>query len=59
MSKQHNKLSGLTTGGHPMFNELLAQLSDLHARKNTDYAGYAGNKPLSNFNLCEAIGIPV
>jgi len=50
-----NKKDILTTGGHPMFNELLITISKLHADKNSDYAG---DNPLSNFRMCEEIGIP-
>lgn len=54
VSKNNRELK-LTPGGHPMFNQLLVQISKLHAKKNSDYAG---DDPLSNFMECEKIGIP-
>lgn len=40
----------------PRFEKVLAQMADLHARKNRNYAG-DGN-PLSNLQRCERIGVP-
>lgn len=50
-----NKEEQLMKGGHPRFNELLVQMSIIHAKKNHDYAL---NHPLENFKECEDIGIP-
>jgi hypothetical protein len=47
--------ASLSAGGHPMFNQLLSEMSHLHATKNKDYAG---NDYFSNFKMCEDIGIP-
>jgi len=45
----------LHKGGHPRFNKLLIELSELHARKNSDYSG---DNPLANLKECENYGIP-
>jgi hypothetical protein len=54
-----NILNNLDTqlfkGGHPRFNELLIELSELHARKNSDYSG---DNPLANLKECENYGVP-
>jgi hypothetical protein len=42
--------------GHPKFYELIAEICELHARKNSDYA--RDDDPLSNFRQCEQFGIP-
>lgn len=42
--------------GHPRFYELIAQIQDLHDRKNANYS--EDNNPLSNFEACENIGVP-
>jgi hypothetical protein len=39
----------MTKGGHPRFHEIVQQMSDLHDRKNTDYAAGAVEGPLGNF----------
>ena len=36
-------------GGHPRFHEIVQQMSDLHDRKNTDYAAGTVEGPLGNF----------
>ena len=36
-------------GGHPRFHEIIQAMSDLHDRKNTDYAGGTVEGPLGNF----------
>ena len=36
-------------GGHPRFHEILQAMSDLHDKKNTDYAAGMGEGPLGNF----------
>jgi hypothetical protein len=41
--------------GHPRFYELLESLAKLHSAKNHDYAG---DDPLSNFRMCEEMGLP-
>ena len=41
--------------GDPMFYELLDKMAEIHSNKNHDYAG---EDPLSNFLLCEQMGIP-
>ena len=41
--------------GHPMFNEMLKEMQELHNSKNHDYAG---ENPLGNLEMCEAGGIP-
>lgn len=42
--------------GHPRFYELIAQICELHERKNADYA--RDDDPLSNFRRAESLGIP-
>ena len=37
------------------FNEIVKGMVELHDRKNRDYAG---NEYLSNFLMCERMGIP-
>jgi hypothetical protein len=37
------------------FNEIVKEMVELHNRKNRDYAG---NDYLSNFLMCERMGIP-
>jgi len=41
--------------GHPMFYALLAEMAELHDRKNHDYAG--GVDPLANFKASARMGI--
>lgn len=41
--------------GHKRFYELLDEISDLHSRKNHDYAGK--QDPLANFRECERLGV--
>jgi hypothetical protein len=41
--------------GHPMFYDLLNQIGDLHARKNTNYA--EDNDPLSNLKACQRLNV--
>ena len=41
--------------GHPDFYKLIDELKDIHSIKNHDYAG---DDPLSNFMMCEKMGIP-
>ena len=41
--------------GHPGFYELLAEMADLHSRKNHDYAGKGS--PLRNFYKSKEMGI--
>lgn len=38
-----------TKGGHPRFHEIVEAMSDLHDRKNTDYASGMAEGPLGNF----------
>ena len=45
----------LSEGGHPRFNELLIEISKLHATKDHDYAP---TYPFENFMQCEKFGIP-
>ena len=40
--------------GHKRFYQLLDEISDLHSRKNHDYAGKQDS--LANFRECERIG---
>ena len=40
--------------GHPMFNELLIKMGEIHDAKNSDYAG--GN-PLGNFMEAEGFNV--
>lgn len=42
--------------GDPRFYKLLEELAELHSRKNHDYA--VQTDPLSNFRMCEQIGLP-
>lgn len=42
--------------GHPKFYEILKELEELHAVKNSDYS--EANDPLSNLKMSEQIGIP-
>ena len=42
--------------GHPRFHELVKQMSELHSKKNHDYAGE--EKPLNNLREVEGMGIP-
>lgn len=42
--------------GHPRFYELIDTISDLHHRKNSNYA--RKGEPLSNFQECESFGVP-
>ena len=41
--------------GHPGFYELIEDIKEIHSNKNKDYAG---DNPLSNFMMCERMGIP-
>jgi|UniRef100_A0A7C3WP50 uncharacterized protein YqgQ len=43
------------TKGHPLFYDLLEEMADLHARKNSNYAD--PKDPLSNLRRCQALGI--
>jgi len=45
----------LSTGGHPMFNELLIRMSKLHEAKDHDYSH---NNHLANFYVSEEFNIP-
>jgi hypothetical protein len=42
--------------GHPRFYELIAEICELHASKNHDYA--KDSDPLSNLRRAESFGIP-
>lgn len=44
-----------TKGGHPRFHEIIQNMSDLHDRKNTDYAAGTAEGPLGNFMRCSQI----
>ena len=44
-----------TKGGHPRFHEIVQKLSDLHDKKNTDYAAGTLEGPLGNFERCSKI----
>lgn len=44
-----------TKGGHPMFYRIIEELSQLHERKNTDYADGMKEGPLGNFHRTAAI----
>lgn len=46
----------MTDSRNPKFDKLIAEIVDLHNRKNHDYAQDAD--PLSNFRRCESFGIP-
>jgi len=39
------------------FNELLHQISDLHRKKNSGYAGYRAKDPWANFRMAEMFGV--
>jgi len=41
---------------NPKFHELLKEITELHNKKNSDYA--TDEDPLSNLKLCEQFGIP-
>ena len=43
-------------GGHHRFYEILMQMAELHARKNSNYA--EDGNPLSNLKECEKFGVP-
>jgi uncharacterized protein YqgQ len=43
------------TKGHPLFYDLLEEMADLHARKNSNYAD--PKDPLSNLRRCRVLGI--
>lgn len=40
--------------GHPRFYQILDEMAQLHSDKNHDYSG---EDPLSNFKMCEKMGI--
>lgn len=42
-------------GGHPRFYELVEDITDLHDRKNTDYASGTKEGPLGNFERVSVI----
>jgi len=42
-------------GGHPRFHEIVQKMSDLHDKKNTDYAAGTVEGPLGNFERCSKI----
>lgn len=42
-------------GGHPRFHEIVQKMSDLHDKKNTDYAAGTLEGPLGNFARCSQI----
>lgn len=42
-------------GGHPRFYQIIESLSDLHNRKNTDYAKGMNEGPLGNFHRTATI----
>jgi len=42
-------------GGHPRFHEILGELSQLHNRKNHDYAAGGKQGPLGNFERTSTI----
>jgi len=41
--------------GHPGYYQLLEEIKEIHSNKNHDYAG---DDPLSNFRMCEKMGVP-
>lgn len=45
---------GKSLYGHPDFYKLLAQMGELHSRKNADYAG---DEPLRNLKAASRIGL--
>lgn len=52
----HEKqFAGKQRGGHPRFHELVSEISDLHDRKNTDYASGTKEGPLGNFERVSVI----
>lgn len=46
----------MTESRNPKFDKLIAEIVELHNKKNHDYAQDAD--PLSNFRKCEAFGVP-
>lgn len=46
----------MTESRNPKFDKLIAEIVELHNKKNHDYAADAD--PLSNFRKCEAFGVP-
>ncbi len=48
-------VKGKPRGGHPRFYELVKEITDLHDRKNTDYASGTKEGPLGNFDRVSVI----
>ena len=46
----------MTESRNPKFDKLIAEIVELHNKKNHDYA--QDTDPLSNFRKCEAFGVP-
>lgn len=50
-----NQIKPTVKGGHPRFHEIVQRMSDLHDKKNTDYAAGTKEGPLGNFERCSKI----
>lgn len=49
MNEAQNSVGGSPLKGHPMFHQIIQQMRELHAAKNTDYADGMKEGPLGNF----------
>jgi predicted ATP-grasp superfamily ATP-dependent carboligase len=57
MSKVVEKMKYKNFNGHKDFYKLLDKMAETHSQKNHDYSEGAKD-PLSNFRMCESLGIP-
>lgn len=54
-SKDTQGAQASNTKGHPQFHKILKEMSELHAKKNADYADGMKEGPLGNFQRTSAI----